>query len=103
MATYPAMPPFNFINSGKMSGLEPALLSEWANRRNWRLEFLVMDFAAQIPAVQTGKADMAVGAISTTEERQKQVLFSDLRAPHTQCHQGLHPAHPQGGVRDWRS
>ena len=77
VATYPVMPPFNFINSGKPSGLEPALLTEWANRRNWKLEFLVMDFAAQIPAVQTGKADMAMGAISVTEERQKQVLFSD--------------------------
>ncbi len=77
VATYPAMPPFNFTNSGKLSGLEPALLTEWANRRNWRLEFLVMDFSAQIPAVQTGKADMAIGSISTTEERQKQVLFSD--------------------------
>jgi len=77
VATYPAMPPFNFVCSGKLSGLEPALLTEWANRRNWQLEFLVMDFAAQIPAVQTGKADMAMGAISVTEERQKQVLFSD--------------------------
>ena len=77
VATYPAMPPFNFINSGKLSGLEPELLTEWANRRNWQLEYLIMDFAAQIPAVQTGKADMAMGAISITEERQKQVLFSD--------------------------
>ena len=77
VATYPAMPPFNFINSGKPSGLEPELLTEWANRRNWQLEYLMMDFAAQIPAVQTGKADMAMGAISITEERQKQVLFSD--------------------------
>ena len=77
VATYPAMPPLNFICSGKLSGMEPDLLTEWANRRNWQLEFLVMDFAAQIPAVQTGKADMAMGAISCTEERQKQVLFSD--------------------------
>ena len=77
VATYPAMPPFNFLCSGKPSGLEPALLTEWANRRNWQLEYLIMDFAAQIPAVQTGKADMAMGAISITEERQKQVLFSD--------------------------
>ena len=77
VATYPAMPPFNFINYGKPSGLEPELLTEWANRRNWQLEYLIMDFAAQIPAVQTGKADMAMGAISITEERQKQVLFSD--------------------------
>ena len=77
VATYPVMPPFNFINTGKPSGLEPELLTEWANRRNWQLEYLIMDFAAQIPAVQTGKADMAMGAISVTEERQKQVLFSD--------------------------
>ena len=77
VATYPTMPPFNFINSGKMSGLEPALLTEWANRRNWKVEYLVMDFAAQMPAVQAGKADLAMGAISITEERQKQVLFSD--------------------------
>ena len=77
IATYPTMPPFNLINSGKPSRLEIDLLTEWANRRNWQLEFLVMDFAAQIPAVQTGKADMAMGAISITEERQKQVLFSN--------------------------
>ena len=77
VATFPAMPPFNFICSGKPSGLEIDILTEWANRRNWKLEFLVMDFASQIPAVQTGKADMAMGGISITEERQKQVLFSD--------------------------
>ncbi len=77
IATFPSMPPFNFINSGKPSGLEIDLLTEWANRRNLQLEFLMMDFASQIPAVQTGKADMAMGAISITEERQKQVLFSD--------------------------
>ena len=77
VATFPALPPFNFINTGKPSGLEPELLTEWANRRNWQLEYLIMDFASQIPAVQTGKADMALGAISITEERQKQVLFSD--------------------------
>jgi len=77
VATNPSLPPFNFICSGELSGLEPDLLTEWANRRNWKLEFLVMDFASQIPAVQTGKADLAMGAISMTEERQKQVLFSD--------------------------
>ncbi|MBQ7280191.1 MAG: ABC transporter permease subunit [Bacteroidales bacterium] len=77
VATYSALPPFNFIVSGKPAGLEPDLLTEWVNRRGWQLEYLIMDFASQIPAVQTGKADMAMGAISATEERQKQVLFSD--------------------------
>ena len=77
VAIYPAIPPFSFISSGKPSGLEIDILTEWANRRNWQLDFLIMDFASQIPAVQTEKADMAMGAISITRERQKQVLFSD--------------------------
>ncbi len=77
VAIYPAMPPFSFICSGQPSGLEIDILTEWANRRNWRLEYLTMDFASQIPAVQTGKVDMAMGSVSITEERKKQVLFSD--------------------------
>ena len=71
------MPPLNFISYGKPSGLEPDLLTEWTNRRGWKLEYLIMDFAAQIPAIQTGKADLAMGYISITDERKKQVLFSD--------------------------
>ena len=77
VATFPAMPPFNFICQGELSGLEPDILAEWANRRNWKIDYLLMDFASLIPAVQTSKVDMAMGAISMTEERQKQVLFSD--------------------------
>ena len=77
VAIYPGMPPFSFISNGEPSGLELDILTEWANRRDWRLEFLAMEFSSQIPAVQTGKVDMAMGAISITEERQKQVLFSD--------------------------
>ena len=77
VATFNSMPPYSFISHGKPSGLEPELITEWANRRNWRLKFLIMDFASQLPAVQTGKAEMAMGAISITEERKKQVLFSD--------------------------
>ena len=77
VAICPAMPPFCFISSGEPSGLEIDMLTEWANRRNWQLEFLEMEFASELPAVQTGKVDMAMGSISITEERQKQVLFSD--------------------------
>ena len=77
VAVFPSIPPFNFISYGKPSGLEINYLTEWANRRGWRIEYLTMDFASQIPAVQTGKADMAMGGISATEERKKQVLFSN--------------------------
>lgn len=77
VATFPISPPFNFICSGELSGMEADMLAQWANSRNYRLEFLIMDFASQIPAIQTGKADMAMGSIAVTEERKKQVLFSD--------------------------
>ena len=77
ISTSAACPPFNYISSGVPSGFEIDLLTQWANHRNYRLRFLVMEFAAQIPAVQTKKADIAVGQISVTPERQKKVLFSD--------------------------
>ena len=77
VGTFPAMPPYNFIKNGKPSGFEIDLLTEWANRRNYRLKFLFMEFASQIPAVQTGKVDLSIGSIAVTEERQKNVLFTD--------------------------
>ena len=77
VATLSGMPPYNFISSGVPSGFEIDLVTQWANRRNYRIEFLIMDFASQIPAVQTGKADIALGLMSVTAERQKKVLFSD--------------------------
>lgn len=77
VGTFPGMPPYNFIKNGEPSGFEIDLLTEWANRRNYRMEFLFMEFASQIPAVQTGKVDLSIGSIAVTEERQKNVLFTD--------------------------
>jgi polar amino acid transport system substrate-binding protein len=77
VAVAPDTAPFNFISSGVPAGLEIDILTEWANRRNWKMEFLAMEFSSLIPAIQTGKADLAMGVISATEERKKQVLFSD--------------------------
>ena len=42
VGTFPGMPPYNFIKNGEPSGFEIDLLTEWANRRNYRLEFLFM-------------------------------------------------------------
>ena len=77
VAVAPDMPPFNFLSSGVPSGLEIDMLTEWANRRNWKMSFLTMEFPSLIPTIQTGKADIAISVISATEERKKQVLFSD--------------------------
>ena len=77
VAVAPDSAPFNFISSGVPAGLEIDLLTEWANRRNRKLEYLTMEFSSLIPTIQTGKADLAMGVISATEERKKQVLFSD--------------------------
>ena len=77
VGTFPGFPPYNFIKNGEPSGFEIDLLTEWANRRNYRLKFLFMEFSSQIPAVQTGKVDLSIGSIAVTEERQKNVLFTD--------------------------
>ena len=77
VATFPVSPPYNFVKMGEVAGFEIDLLIHWANQRNYQMEFTLMDFSSQIPAVQTGKADVALGMIAVTEERQKKVLFSD--------------------------
>ena len=49
--------------SAEKTPADADILTEWANRRGLRLEYLVMEFASQIPALQTGKADMAMGSV----------------------------------------
>ncbi len=77
LGTYSSYPPFSFISHGKPSGLSIELVTEWANRRNWRLDILSMEAVTVVPSVQAGKVDMAIGGFNITPERRKQVLFSD--------------------------
>ncbi|NTW50964.1 MAG: transporter substrate-binding domain-containing protein [Chlorobiaceae bacterium] len=70
--------PFSFVDgSGEVVGYDIELAKHIANKAGKRLEVVNMDFGGMIPALMSGKVDMIAACITITEERKKQVLFSD--------------------------
>lgn len=69
--------PFSYIDgTGKPVGLDIELARRVARKANKRLEIVNMDFGGMIPALVSGKVDMIAACITITEERSRQVLFS---------------------------
>lgn len=72
----PTMPPLIFLESGEPSGAEAdfarALGKEWGLELQW----VMLPWEEQIPALQDGKIDMVMSGMSITDERLGQVAFS---------------------------
>ncbi len=70
--------PFVINEDGKLSGYSIDLWNEVAKTAGWNdFEFKLVDnVPAMIDALKSGQADVAVGALSITAERSKQIDFS---------------------------
>ena len=73
----PTMEPFSYLKEGKMVGYDLDMLNRIAQKLDLSLELLVVNFPAVIPALISGKADLAACGISITEERAKNILFCE--------------------------
>lgn len=71
-------PPYEYHVRGGIDGIDPAVIGIVAGCLGRELEVQDMAFDAVIPAVSTGKADVAASGITVTAERQRQVLFSEV-------------------------
>jgi polar amino acid transport system substrate-binding protein len=70
--------PFSFMDgSQKIVGFDIELAGYIAQKLNMKLEVVNMDFGAMIPALLSGKVDMIAACITITDERAKNVLFSE--------------------------
>lgn len=69
--------PFTFMQNGRNAGFEPELLEEFCAETGRNIEYLTIDFSGLIAALVSGKIDMISAGMFKTEERAKQVLFSD--------------------------
>jgi polar amino acid transport system substrate-binding protein len=70
--------PFSFVDgSREIVGYDIELARHIANKAGKKLEVVNMDFGGMIPALMSGKVDMIAACITITEERKKQVLFSE--------------------------
>jgi polar amino acid transport system substrate-binding protein len=69
--------PYSAFVNGEYVGFDIELLKTFADHENIELKIITMDFSALIAALAAGKVDMIADGISITEERAKQVDFSD--------------------------
>lgn len=78
IATSPDFPPFEELKAdGSVQGIEIDLLNIICEKLGVALDIQQMDFDSVLPGVQAAKYDVGVSGISVTEERQKNVLFTE--------------------------
>lgn len=62
---------------GKSAGYDLDLVLMAAKNMDMKVEMTICDFDALVPAIQSGKADVASGCMDITEEKKKYVDFSE--------------------------
>lgn len=76
MVTNATFPPYEYVQNGKIDGIDPCIIRTIAGKLGYLLEIRDMSFDSVIAAVQSGKADIAASGITVTDERKKQVNFT---------------------------
>ncbi|MCL2865182.1 MAG: basic amino acid ABC transporter substrate-binding protein [Lachnospiraceae bacterium] len=76
MATSADFPPFQYYEGDQIVGLDVDIAKAIVDKLGMELEIEDMSFDAIIPAIQAGRADFAMAAMTVTEERMTQVDFS---------------------------
>ena len=69
-------PPFEYMEDGKIVGLDAEIIEEISKRIGMEYKWSNMNFDGLIPALQTKKVDVVIAGMSATPEREKAVSFS---------------------------
>ncbi|HHV50917.1 MAG TPA: transporter substrate-binding domain-containing protein [Clostridiales bacterium] len=77
VATNAAFEPFEFMKGDKFFGIDLEIAAKLAEFLGKELVISNMSFDAVLLAVEQGKADIAMAGLTITEDRKKQVNFSD--------------------------
>jgi polar amino acid transport system substrate-binding protein len=77
VGTEPEFKPFESKNEkGELVGFDMDLARELAKDLGVELEFVELPFPSLIPALRTGKIDLAISGMTATEERALSVSFT---------------------------
>jgi polar amino acid transport system substrate-binding protein len=76
VSTEGGYPPFNFFQGGKLTGYEVEVAEAIAAKLGVRIEWKVLAFDAQIPAIAQDRFDAAIASHAITAERAKSVDFT---------------------------
>ena len=77
MATNAAFPPYEYYRDNSIVGIDAEMARAIADKLNKKLVIEDMEFDSIITAVQGGKADIGVAGMTVTEDRLKNINFSD--------------------------
>lgn len=79
VGTEPTFPPFEMqdTKTGEIIGFDIDLIKAIAKDQGLEVEVKNLGFDGLVPALQTGNIDIAASGMSITEERKKQIAFSE--------------------------
>lgn len=77
LGTDPANPPYSFIKDGKPAGFEVELVKRFSAYVGRPVDIQYFEFSGLIAAMASEKVDMICADMFVTEERSRQVTFSD--------------------------
>ncbi len=80
MGTNAAFPPYEFYEDEQVVGIDAEIAAAIAEKLGLTLEIMDMNFDTLIPAVVSGKIDVALAGMTVTAERLQSVNFSDSYA-----------------------
>lgn len=84
MATNAEFPPYESKDGEKIVGIDVDIMTAVCDKLGYELRIDDMAFDSIIPAISSGKADVGAAGLTVTEDRKKNVLFSD---PYTTSNQ----------------
>lgn len=71
-----AYPPFEYVENGELVGFDVDLAGELGKRMGVEIEFQKIDFKGIIAALQSGRVDSLITALTKTPERAERIAFS---------------------------
>ena len=80
MATNASFPPYEYMESGEVVGIDAEIAAKIAEKIGMELEIIDTEFDSIIAGVQSGKYDMGMAGMTVTEDRLKSVNFSSTYA-----------------------
>ena len=80
MATNAEFPPYEFMEDGKVVGIDAEIAQAIATKLGKELKIENVDFDSLIPGVQTNKYDFVMAGMTVTDERKEQVDFTQTYA-----------------------
>ncbi len=77
VATNAAFPPYEYYENDKIIGIDMDIMQAICDELGYELQIEDMEFDSIITAVQSGKVDVGAAGMTVTEDRKKNVDFSD--------------------------